>query len=474
MEYLSNRDFFLKFRPIYGNKDEIKDYILIECSDNFYSVAQTDSNTVIGKNISDILAEYNHILALEEYYFSAIKKTGRKFESYNKENDSWYFVNIYEDNEDYLIIIFTDITLIESQLRQQKQDILDNNLRTYSYRDKLTGLYNKDFFEEELIRLDTERQLPISVIMGDLNGLKLINDAFGHRMGDRAIKMVANILKDRFRKEDIISRVGGDEFLILLPKTCKQTAAQIIENLKQSFSEQTLQFLPLSVSFGVATKINEEEDIEKTIKRAEEKMYFLKLEESKEAKLFTIEYLKEKLRTISFETKGHKNRLLEVCILMANQLGFSEIQKEEIKMLCEYHDIGKIGVPHKILLKEGTLNEEEWMKMKRHSEIGYHIIRSAKETLAVDELILVHHERWDGKGYPRKLKELEIPQAVRLFGIADAYVAMIEGRPYKNRITHEQAIEVIKKEAGIQFDPDLVQVFEEIIDNISYVNYFHI
>lgn len=468
MEYPSMNDFFLKFKPFYDEKNVINDYILVESSENFYNVIKCQPNGFIGKKISEIVSEYNHILGLEDYYFSTITKAGRRFELYNEKSDTWYFINIYKDDEDNLILFYSDITMIEEELRKQRQDILDNNLKTYCYKDNLTDLYTKAFFEEELRRLDTERQLPLSIIMGDLNGLKLINDAFGHRMGDRAIKMVATILKESFRKEDIISRIGGDEFLILLPKTSNETATKIIANLKTTFSEKTLGFLPLSVSFGVATKKDAKEDIEVAIKRAEDKMYFLKLEESKEAKLFTIQYLKEKLTKISFETQEHKNRLIEVCRLMAVELNLTEMEKEELRLLCEFHDIGKIGVPHDLLLKEGALNKEEWIQMKRHSEIGYHIIRSAKETLAIDELILAHHERWDGKGYPRQLKGLQIPLIVRLFSISDAYVAMIEGRPYKNKISHNEAVEEIRKGLGTQFDPSIVNVFEQIMDAFTF------
>jgi HD-GYP domain-containing protein (c-di-GMP phosphodiesterase class II) len=282
-------------------------------------------------------------------------------------------------------------------------------------------------------------------------------------MGDSALKRVAELMKKAFRKEDIISRVGGDEFVVLLPKTPEKTALSIIKRIKEDCAANPLDFIKISVSFGVATKTVVEEDIHEMFKKAEDRMYFKKLTESKEAKQDMIKYIKDKLEELSYETKGHIERLKSLCLMMADKLDLSEIEREELRLLCEYHDIGEIGIPRKILQKKEPLNKAEWENLRRHSEIGYHIIASSKETLAIDELILMHHERWDGKGYPGLLKKEEIPPTARIFAIADAYEAMISERPYKSGINNAEALKEIWSKAGTQFDPYLAKTFVEMM-----------
>lgn len=294
--------------------------------------------------------------------------------------------------------------------------------------------------------------------MGDINGLKLINDAFGHVMGDMVLKSAAEIMKNHFRKEDIISRVGGDEFMVLLPKTSQDTGQLIVDKIKKFCENNPIDIIKMSISFGVATKENENEDINKIAKKAEEKMYFNKLKESKEAKKSMIAFLINRLGSITFETKDHYERLKELSLMLANKVGISEVEKEKLKLLCEFHDIGKIGIPEKILQKESALDDEEWENIKRHSEIGYNIVKEFRDTLPIDELILVHHERWDGEGYPGLLKDIQIPIVVRIFAIADAYEAMVNGRPYKERMTYKQALKEILDKAGSQFDPNSANI----------------
>lgn len=397
-----------------------------------------------------------------------IPKTRRKFERYIKGLDRWYLISIFSDEKDYLILFYTDITKMKEEIEKFQSQILRGdhqvyNLKLYCYKDKLTGLYNKDFFDAELSRLDTNRQLPICIIIGDLNGLKLINDAFGHHVGDQALRKASQIMKQAFRKEDIIARVGGDEFIALLPKTTEKTAISIVKRMKNAFNEASIDFIKLSMSFGIATKENIDENIFDIMKKSEEKMYFNKLKESKAAKLSMIKYLKEKLEEITFETEQHYERLKNTSLMLAEKLGLSELEKEELKLLCEFHDIGKIGVPQDILQKKNLLNKDEWNQIKRHSEIGYHIVNAAKGTLAVDELILMHHERWDGKGYPGLLKNEEIPITVRIFAIADAYEAMVNDRPYKTRISHKEALAEIRNKAGSQFDPYIAKLFVDVM-----------
>lgn len=255
--------------------------------------------------------------------------------------------------------------------------------------------------------------------------------------------------------------------MILLPNTKEETVTRIVDRMKTAFRQNPLDFINVSISFGSATKTSEEEDINKLLKLAENRMYFLKLKEGKEAKLEMITYLKKRLEKITFETKAHYDRLKTIGMIIAEKLNLTDIEKEELMLLCEFHDIGKIGIPAEILQKTETLNKEEWEDMKRHSEIGYNIIKESRESIAIDELILLHHENWDGTGYPGLFKEEEIPKVVRVFSIIDAYDAMIHDRPFKKKMTTAAALEEIHSKAGSQFDPIISKIFIETIQRIK-------
>ncbi len=473
MEYPAT-DFYLKFKTIYNKEGNFIDYELIYISDTFYQSAKIDPKKILGKKFSDIVVENTNKLYFKEIYISMLPKTNRKFDIYIDEMERWYLINIFTDKnkgDDLLIVYYADVTDIRNIAQQEilSDDVqseiinLKDKAKLY-YRDKLTGLYNKNYFEEELSRLDTKRQLPISLIMGDINGLKLINDAFGHSMGDRALKRAAEIMISSLRDEDIISRVGGDEFLVLLPKTSEETAQVIIDRIKQKCENNPLDYIKISISLGVATKIDENEDIQKILKKAEDRMYYKKLKESKEAKLSTIKFLKKRLEKITYETRAHYDRLKDLTLLMADSLKLSDSEKEELILLCEFHDIGKIGVSKSILQKEGALDKEEWENVKRHSEIGYYIAKEFRDASPIEELILIHHERWDGNGYPGLFKQDEIPIVARIFSIADAYDVMVNYRPYKHRMSKQEALNEIKEQSGKQFDPVISNLFISIME----------
>ncbi|NLB33138.1 MAG: diguanylate cyclase [Tissierellia bacterium] len=461
MEYQSKYDFYMKFKPIYNKEGKFSDYILTYVSNSFAEAVGINPELILDKKFSEIVLDID-ILGFKEFYFNITPKSKIKYELYIKDLERWYLINSFTNMSNYegeLIIYYIDI----SDIKQNQQFLFSTENKIYYlkdrdkllYKDKLTGLYNKNFFEEELSRLDTKRQLPISLIMGDINGLKLINDAFGHNMGDRALKKAADIMIDSFRDEDIISRVGGDEFIILLPMTTEETALEIVERVKKKCENNPLEYIKINISFGVATKTSIDEDIDKIYKKAEDRMYFNKLKESKQAKLSMINFLKHRLEKITYETKSHYDRLKELTTMMAEELNLSETEKEELRLLCEFHDIGKIGVSKNILQKEGKLNSEEWENVKRHSEIGYYIAKEIKDASSINELILIHHERWDGLGYPGLLKNDEIPLVARIFAIADAYDVMVNDRPLQSKMTKSGALIEIKKHSGRQFDPTL-------------------
>lgn len=467
MDYNSKYDFYLKFKPVYNKDGYFIDYIMTYASDSFTNVVGISPKMVLGKRFSDIVVDMD-VFGFKEFYSSLIPNSRIKHELYMESQDRWYLVNTFTDSsgfENEMIIYYVDIT----DLKLKQQSYARNNIfylkdkNELLYRDKLTGLYNKNFFEEEMIRLDTKRQLPISLIMGDINGLKLINDAFGHTMGDSVLKKSAEIMSASFRNEDIISRVGGDEFVILLPMTKEKTALEIVNRVKRKCENNPLDFIKINISFGVATKTSIDENINKVLKKAEDRMYFNKLRESKEAKLAMIDFLKKRLEKITYETKAHYDRLKRLTMMMAEAMNLSEIEKEELMLLCEFHDIGKIAVPRDILQKQGRLSREEWEDVKRHSEIGYYIARGIKDASVIDELILTHHERWDGKGYPGLLKNDEIPLAARIFAIADAYDMMVNDRPFQTRMTKNAALSEIQAQSGKQFDPEIAEIFIDLM-----------
>ncbi|MPM02865.1 hypothetical protein SDC9_49120 [bioreactor metagenome] len=471
MEYPSKNDFYLKFKAIYNREGNFIDYELVYVSETFYKAANIIPDRILGRRFSEIVVDYANQIGFRELYFNMIPKSKCKFELFIKEIERWYLINMFSDKssqDDFLIIYYVDITFIKQNIQYTySQSENENNIKDVKklyYKDKLTGLYNKNFFEEELSRLDTKRQLPISLIMGDINGLKLINDAFGHNMGDNALKKAAEIMTGSFRDEDIISRIGGDEFVVLLPKTTGETAIDIVERIKEKCDINTLDYVKINISFGVATKETVDEDIQKVLKKAEDRMYFKKLKESKEAKLSMIKFLKSRLEKITYETKSHYERLKGLTMMMAEALQLTEAEKEDLKLLCEFHDIGKIGVSRNILQKVGTLNNEEWETVKRHSEIGYYIAREFRDASHIDELILIHHERWDGKGYPGLFKNEEIPVVARIFAIADAYDVMVNDRPYKNIMSKKDALQEISEKSGSQFDPGIAQLFVELME----------
>ena len=336
-------------------------------------------------------------------------------------------------------------------------------LKYKTFHDELTGLYNRRFIEEEMERLDVERQLPISILMVDINGLKLINDSLGHRKGDELLVKTADILKEVFRDEDIIARYGGDEFVILLPQTEKEVAQKIVNRIKRKCQITKDDNLVVSLGAGLATKASVKEDIFDVLQEADDKMYQNKLITSESKKNEIVSSLINALGAKSDETKEHTMRMTALANRLGDSIGVSEEQKNQLSLLATLHDIGKISISEEILTKPGKPTEKEWQILKKHPENGYKIASSSSEFAVVAKDILCHHERWDGGGYPRGLEGEKIPFLARIISIIDAYDVMTNERPYSPAISKEEALQEIKDCAGSQFDPELAKRFVEIM-----------
>ncbi|PKM73614.1 MAG: hypothetical protein CVU91_04845 [Firmicutes bacterium HGW-Firmicutes-16] len=340
-----------------------------------------------------------------------------------------------------------------------------------TYHDGLTGLYNRTFFDEKIMHQDVQQQLPLSVIMGDINGLKLINDAFGHSEGDKLLIVVAKILMSCVRPEDIVARIGGDEFCILLPQTDTQIAKATVERIKnaceQYVNRTDKETYYASISLGYGTKYYAEESFDKVMKSAEEFMYRRKLLEYKSIRSSIMSSIKTTMYEKSHETEEHTERLADLSKKLGLILGLSDKEMVELELLSMLHDIGKIGVDDSILTKSGRLTDAELLEMKKHPEIGYRIAMAAPELKHIAEYILCHHERWDGKGYPQGLIGEEIPILSRIISVVDAYDAMIHDRVYRNAIPIEMAKTEILNNAGTQFDPQISKLFVEKVLNFK-------
>lgn len=349
-----------------------------------------------------------------------------------------------------VVMVFRDVT----QTKKQQQRIL-----YLSYHDPLTEIYNRRFQEEKMVKLNKESMLPLTIIMGDVNGLKVINDVFGHKTGDRLLKEVAKIMQFTIKKKGIAARWGGDEFLILMPKTNVEEAQDMIQTLEKSF--ETNNFLPLqiSVSLGFDVRQSMNEPMHQSLQKAEEQMYHKKLLAGQSYRNSIINTLLATLYEKSMETEEHALRLETYCIAIAEKMGLAPEEKNELSLLAMLHDIGKVGINMEILKKPGSLNEEEWKEMRRHPEIGYRIAQNTPELSTVAEYILSHHERWDGSGYPRGLKGTEIPLLCRILAVADSYDAMTNNRVYRKAMDSQIAMEEIKRCQGTQFDPQIVEIF---------------
>ncbi len=331
-----------------------------------------------------------------------------------------------------------------------------------SFHDKLTKLYNRNFFEEELKRLDSERLRPISIIIGDVNGLKLVNDTFGHKQGDKLLADISRILKSCFRREDILARWGGDEFIAILPHTSHSHAQKIIQRIKQQCAEESCRQLTLSISLGCAAKEKPGQNMHDIIKEAEDRMYRHKLIENKSTRSRIISSLEKTLEERDYETEDHMQRMKSLSKKIGEKLHLTEAELDELNLLAALHDIGKIALSDQIILKPGKLTKQEWKAIKKHPEIGYRIASQSPELSPIADSILYHHEKWDGSGYPQGLKGEQIPLASRIISVLDAFDAMTHDRPYRKAVSVQQAMDELLKCSGTHFDPRIVDTFEKM------------
>lgn len=429
--------------------------------ENFYK--ERGINEVIGKLDSELPLE-------KEFIDTCIKNDRIVIES--KESLSFVEKAILPDGKGYQIMETIKTPIIDDNgdvqglvgvvrdITEQKR--MEERLRYLSYTDRLTGLYNRSYFDEKLKDLIENNNENIAIITGDVNGLKIVNDTLGHLEGDKLLIYIANILKQACKEDGFVFRWGGDEFITVLPNAKEHDCVKFIEDVNRLCDNEVNENFKLSIALGYSF-FNKEIEIEEVLRASENEAYKVKMSSDKSIRKSMLSKLKMTLQIKNLETQEHTERVSNYCLKIGKALNFTKSQLKQLLLVAQLHDIGKIGIPEKILLKPGKLDEVEFEIMKTHSDKGYRLALLLPELSHIAREILTHHERWDGKGYPLGLKGEEIPLNARIIGVVDAFDAITNDRPYQKGKSKEEALEELKKHSGRQFDPHIVEIFCKVI-----------
>ena len=412
-----------------------------------------------GKHLSEVLSRELSELIIKHSEALTDPGISRSFEftDTTSETTVFYDLRLIKTSNAENVCIVRDV----SRQKMREHEILEK-----SFHDQLTGLYNRAYYEEELNRIEQSRKaLPTSILVIDVNSLKIINDAFGHDFGDKLLQLVARVLSENCRKSDVIARTGGDEFSIILPGSPISKAEKLSKRITEACRGVDYNdiFARPSVSIGYAERIDHSQSLDDIIKLADERMYKMKLSNRNSNLEILISDILLTMKKRSFENEGH----IEDCMLLSE--GFSKALNmshdfiEKIKSLALLHDIGNIRLPDYLLTKSSELSSDEFSDIRQHPIIGYRITKAIPRYSSIADLILYHHEKWDGTGYPSGLQGKEIPLACRIFTIVDAWDILTKGTHYKEALSPEKAIAEIQKNSGSQFDPDIIENFIQFI-----------
>jgi diguanylate cyclase (GGDEF)-like protein/PAS domain S-box-containing protein/putative nucleotidyltransferase with HDIG domain len=360
-------------------------------------------------------------------------------------NDSAAPILSASHNVTGVVLVFRDSTT---------QRIKQDEIRTLSVTDPLTTLPNRRYYEQAKEEMNKEPYYPLTLVLADVNGLKLTNDAFGHKAGDELLRRVSQVMRTTCRDEDIISRIGGDEFVLLLPQTDALHAQAIVKRINTALEKEKIRGIQLSVSFGYAVKDESEESYEDTFKVAEDVMYRNKLRESMTFKKQVINTLLSRLYEQEEGAEIHSKLVASLASTFAESLGYRKDEVENIRLAGLYHDLGKIAINPSILtMPEEALSRTQVVELQRHAEIGYNILRSVGEYAAFAEAVLHHHEKWDGSGYPQNLKQEDIPEGAQILAIANTYADKLP------TLGREDTLTFMQERSNTYFNPELLETF---------------
>lgn len=405
-------------------------------------------NRVVISDLKQVIEQVIENRVLSTYYFSL------------PFNDLLHYfeVRVQISTFDEVLIMIRDMT---------ERVTMENKLRDLAKKDPLTHLANRRYFEMELEKVNQRSIEQLTILLFDINGLKFVNDTLGHLMGDQVIISTSQIINRCFEPLGIVSRVGGDEFGIIIKNASPETIEYALKNLNaklKSFNKLPDSTFKLSLSYGYSYHAFGTVNTDFLFQEADNNMYQNKLLKESSTRNNLVKTLMKALEAKDYVTEGHTNRMDTLATLIGNTLRLPQNMMDRIQLLTKFHDIGKVGIPDSILKKPTALTLDEWKVMKTHCNIGERIANESSELKEISHLILKHHERWDGAGYPIGLAATNIPIECRVLSIVDSYDAMTNDRPYRAALSPDTAIREIVSCSDSQFDPKLVTIFKQVIN----------
>jgi diguanylate cyclase (GGDEF)-like protein len=412
------------------------------------------------KKLLDQMLNTQRILSVLE---SCVKKISKEQKSVNcsfmldvDQEERHFEVRAHATELEEILILIRDITT---------ESVLKDRLRFMAERDPLTSSYNRWSFEERMDAYQNSEEQNFGLLVLDIDGLKVINDTLGHYHGDEVIKKVSHMIHKVLGDNAYIARIGGDEFGVMLKGVHKMELEEALASIydEVSLMNQMDGAIQISVSVGYAFHENGPINGLSLYQEADNNMYQNKLLKTSSYRSNLVRSLMKALEARDYITEGHADRMDELAELIGRQMGLTSVELDRIALLCKFHDIGKVGIPDSILKKPGKLTDEEYKVMKTHAVIGERIANASGELKEISYLIMKHHERYDGKGYPTGLKGDEIPIECQVLSVVDAYDAMTNDRPYRKALSKEVAIEEIVNHRGSQFSPQVVDAFLQVM-----------
>lgn len=430
---------------------------IIDINDSVLKMIHLNKEQVNGRSIASLnnpLFQFIHQLSLTNIGSQPAIYTHK-----TKLLHTYYLIkvnNTYDSNryKTGTSILITDVTELQYTL---------NQLEYIGNHDDLTGAYNRYYFQQQMEQLEQSQSVPVAIIVGDVNGLKFVNDTYGHTVGDSLLVEAAEQLFRVFPKNTSVCRIGGDEFAIIIPSVNEASLQQQIKQLESYPFHHITTDYPIGLSLDYAIKKDTSKTLTQIFNEADANMYLKKTMIGSSTRDNNIQLLQKILSGKSIETSAHLNRTAHLAKKFAFELELDNTQTNDLILLSQLHDIGKTIIPDEILFKRNQLTDEEWLVMKTHCLKGLEIVQCSPSLKGVGKYILHHHEHYNGKGYPHQLRGDEIPFLSRIISIIDSYDAMTSKRCYKEALSKDDAIKELERCKGTQFDPDLCQKFIRMV-----------